>query len=55
MLWTTSGDTIDDCVKEVSANDEKGEEKPSPCEFAYFLARCVMTRALVDGRSRDTK
>lgn len=25
MLWTTSGDTIDDCVKDVSVNDEKGE------------------------------
>lgn len=25
MLWTTSGDAIDDCVKEVSVNDEKGE------------------------------
>lgn len=31
MLWSTSGDAIDDCVKEFSTDDEKGDGKT--CKF----------------------
>lgn len=33
MLWSTSGDAIDDCVKEVSTDDEKGEGN---CLLVWF-------------------
>ncbi|EAT32555.1 AAEL015313-PA [Aedes aegypti] len=44
--WVKSGETIDDCLQELTGN---------PCERAYFLMRCVSTRHLVEGRSKDSK
>lgn len=39
-------DMIIDCTEEM----EKGSDI---CEKAYYITRCVMTRVLVDGRSKD--
>ncbi|XP_055542611.1 general odorant-binding protein 84a [Wyeomyia smithii] len=44
--WVQNGDTIDECLQDMVG---------SPCERAYFLVRCVSTRHLVDGRSKDSK
>lgn len=42
MLWSNSATTIDDCLPEMQG---------SACQRIYFLAKCVMTRAIVDGRT----
>ncbi|XP_019565322.3 general odorant-binding protein 84a [Aedes albopictus] len=44
--WVKNGETIDDCLQDMTGN---------PCERAYFLMRCVSTRHLVEGRSKDSK
>uniref|UniRef100_A0A182UKF1 Uncharacterized protein n=1 Tax=Anopheles melas TaxID=34690 RepID=A0A182UKF1_9DIPT len=44
--WATSGETVDECLEEMAG---------SACEQAYFFTRCAMTRALVDGKSKDNK
>uniref|UniRef100_A0A182NRL8 Uncharacterized protein n=1 Tax=Anopheles dirus TaxID=7168 RepID=A0A182NRL8_9DIPT len=44
--WANSGDTIDECLDEMTG---------STCEKAYFFTRCIMTRALVNGKSKDNK
>lgn len=41
MLWTTSGDTIDDCVKDVSANDEK-EEGIFLFYLIFYVNLCIV-------------
>ncbi|XP_058120209.1 general odorant-binding protein 84a [Anopheles ziemanni] len=46
LKWASSGETIDECLEEMTG---------SPCDKAYYLTRCVMTRALVDGKSKDNK
>ncbi|XP_053695515.1 general odorant-binding protein 84a [Sabethes cyaneus] len=44
--WVQNGDTIDDCLQDMIGGT---------CERAYFLVRCVSTRRLVEGRSKDSK
>ncbi|EDS33253.1 conserved hypothetical protein [Culex quinquefasciatus] len=44
--WVKNNETIDDCLQEMTGTN---------CERAYFLARCVSTRHLVEGRSKDSK
>uniref|UniRef100_A0A182P057 Uncharacterized protein n=1 Tax=Anopheles epiroticus TaxID=199890 RepID=A0A182P057_9DIPT len=46
LNWATSGETVDECLDEMTG---------SACEQAYFFTRCIMTRALVDGKSKDNK
>uniref|UniRef100_A0A182JWW8 Uncharacterized protein n=1 Tax=Anopheles christyi TaxID=43041 RepID=A0A182JWW8_9DIPT len=46
LNWATSGETVDECLDEMTGN---------ACEPAYFFTRCIMTRALVDGKSKDSK
>ncbi|XP_058450954.1 general odorant-binding protein 84a [Malaya genurostris] len=45
--WVKNGDTIDECLPDMAGDSE--------CERAYFLTRCVSTRALVEGRSKDSQ
>lgn len=44
MMWAETQDDIVECLPEMIGN--------SDCEKAYYLARCVLTRALVDGRGQ---
>uniref|UniRef100_A0A1Q3FSQ3 Putative odorant-binding protein 14 n=1 Tax=Culex tarsalis TaxID=7177 RepID=A0A1Q3FSQ3_CULTA len=44
--WVRNNETIDDCLQEMTGTN---------CERAYFLVRCVSTRHLVEGRSKDRK
>uniref|UniRef100_A0AAG5CZA6 Uncharacterized protein n=1 Tax=Anopheles atroparvus TaxID=41427 RepID=A0AAG5CZA6_ANOAO len=46
LNWASSSETVDECLDEMTG---------SPCEKAYYLTRCVMTRALVDGKSKNNK
>uniref|UniRef100_A0A182M1E0 Uncharacterized protein n=1 Tax=Anopheles culicifacies TaxID=139723 RepID=A0A182M1E0_9DIPT len=46
LNWATSGETVDECLDEMTGTG---------CEKAYFFTRCIMTRALVDGKSKDNK
>ncbi|CAO1411991.1 unnamed protein product [Diamesa serratosioi] len=46
MLWKDAGDSVDECIQEMIGSD-------GSCEKAYFLARCVMTRALIDSSDRN--
>ncbi|XP_052865430.1 general odorant-binding protein 84a [Anopheles cruzii] len=46
LNWASGAETIDECLNEMTG---------TTCEKAYYLTRCVMTRALVDGRSKDNK
>ncbi|XP_055610601.1 general odorant-binding protein 84a [Uranotaenia lowii] len=46
LAWAKNGDAIDDCLQEMTG---------SSCERSYFLARCIATRQLVEGRSKDNK
>ncbi|XP_053671865.1 general odorant-binding protein 84a [Anopheles nili] len=46
LNWASSGETVDECLDEMTG---------SSCEKAYYFTRCVMTRALVDGKSKDNK
>uniref|UniRef100_A0A182Q5A3 Uncharacterized protein n=1 Tax=Anopheles farauti TaxID=69004 RepID=A0A182Q5A3_9DIPT len=46
LNWASSADTVDECLDEMNG---------STCEKAYFFTRCIMTRALVDGKSKDNK
>lgn len=39
-------DMVVDCTEEM----DKGSDI---CEKAYYIMRCIMTRVLVDGRSKD--
>lgn len=48
MLPDATAEMINDCEEEMN----KGKDI---CEKAYFITRCVMTRVLVDGRSKDEK
>lgn len=48
QLWPDGNkDMIQDCL------EEDVEKAGDICEKAYYMTRCVMTRALVDGRSKD--
>ncbi|XP_062554429.1 general odorant-binding protein 84a [Armigeres subalbatus] len=44
--WVRNGETIDDCLQEMTGN---------ACERSYYLMRCVSTRHLVEGRSKDNR
>ncbi|XP_058823367.1 general odorant-binding protein 84a [Topomyia yanbarensis] len=44
--WVKNGETIDECLQDMTGSE---------CERAYFLARCVSTRSLVEGRSKESK
>ncbi|XP_050081968.1 general odorant-binding protein 84a [Anopheles aquasalis] len=44
--WGGSSETIDECLDEMTG---------TTCEMAYYLMRCVITRALVEGKSKDNK
>ncbi|XP_035917841.1 general odorant-binding protein 84a-like [Anopheles stephensi] len=46
LNWATSSETVDECLDEMTG---------SGCEKAYLFTRCIMTRALVDGKSKDNK
>ncbi|XP_035796416.1 general odorant-binding protein 84a-like [Anopheles albimanus] len=44
--WGGSSETIDECLDEMTG---------TTCEMAYYLMRCVITRALVEEKSKDNK
>ncbi|XP_050071331.1 general odorant-binding protein 84a [Anopheles maculipalpis] len=46
LNWATSSETVDECLDEMTG---------SGCEKAYLFTRCIMTRALVDGKSKNNK
>lgn len=46
LMPDTTKDMIVDCAEEMS----KGTDI---CEKSYYILRCIMTRILVDGRSKD--
>lgn len=47
QMWPdATKDMVIDCAEEM----EKGSDI---CEKSYYITRCVLTRVLVDGRSKD--
>lgn len=42
LMWADTTDDIEECLPEMIGNTD--------CEKAYYLTRCITTRALVDGR-----
>uniref|UniRef100_A0A336MTS1 CSON003928 protein n=1 Tax=Culicoides sonorensis TaxID=179676 RepID=A0A336MTS1_CULSO len=47
LQWADTNDDIDECLPEMMGDTE--------CEKAYYLTRCIVTRALVDGRGHDNR
>lgn len=45
FMWADTTDDIDECLPEMIGNTD--------CERAYYLSRCITTRALVDGRGHS--
>lgn len=47
LQWADTNDDIDECLPEMMGDTE--------CEKAYYLTRCIVTRALVDGRGHNNR
>lgn len=47
LQWVDTHEDIEECLPEMMGDTE--------CEKAYYMTRCVVTRALVDGRGHSNR